>query len=124
MCAVAGAATVLHALHGLGPLERSFADPVTRGVFLVGAVALGLIALGVANSGLLFVVGRAPLAARAVSIAAILDIIFGLCPEPHTRLCVCRRRAAERSRRVCAHLRGYWARKVLRRANHSLYAAF
>jgi hypothetical protein len=77
VAAVSGLVATLHALGALGPLARFYADPVTRRVFLLGSVGLGLMAIGLANCGLLFVVARSWKAAFAVSLAALADVSSG-----------------------------------------------
>jgi hypothetical protein len=72
-----GVFSILHSAHALGPVQGYYGDPVTRRVFLLGAVGYGLLAVGIAGSGVLFVVGRPGLAAWSVLAGAVVDLAAG-----------------------------------------------
>jgi hypothetical protein len=118
-----GLVSALHALHALGPVQRYYADPVTRRVFVLGAAGFGLLAVGIANAGILFVLGRPWPAARAVLLGAAVDLALGLALSRSAGFSYAAG-GLTAGAAVFALVSGRSAARALRRADYYLYTAY
>jgi hypothetical protein len=121
--AALGIAVSLHHLHGLGSIARYYSDPATRRVFVLAVVGYGLLAIGSANAGLLFVLGRPWLVVRGIAFAAALDLAvsFTLSRAAGFSFAIVGLVAGAAAFML---LTGYYAARALRRADYYLYSAY
>jgi hypothetical protein len=116
---------LLSAAHGIlhsPSLAHLYHDAVTRRVFAFGVLGYGLLALGIANCGLLFVLGRPWLPVRAVLAGVGADLLAGLLLSRMVGFSYAAGGLVAGAG-VYAAVSGWYAARALRRADYYLYAA-
>lgn len=121
--AVVALIVLLHDVHALGKTARFYYDPVTRRVFVMGTAAYALMALGRANTGLLLNLSRRREALTAVVAGAVMAMIAGLALSRAIGFYFAAAGLVAGTA-VFAALAGFYAARVLRRADYHLFAAY
>lgn len=109
-----------HALHEIGSF---FTDSVTRGVFVAGAIGYALLAWGLLNGLFLFSLSRPKLVLRAAAPALVASIAVGIALSRIYDYWYSAAGLAAGGL-VFAVVSGWYALKVLSRADYYYYAAY